>query len=155
MARWLRTGAVEPQLLNEGGKAVLPHIPDDAVSSFPGIVRAVGHAAAQSRRLQHPHIIGGIARRNSIGQRQTHGFTQISQTHPLINALPDDIIAVPAAITHSTHHHKTEVQVAVLPVERLQRLIGQAGKGGMGHIDEMAVLILAVLQVRPLPLSWA
>ena len=35
--------------------------------------------------------------------------------------------------------------MAVLPVERLQRLIGQAGKGGMGHIDEMAVLILAVL----------
>ena len=35
--------------------------------------------------------------------------------------------------------------MTVLSVERLQRLIGQAGKGGMGHIDEMAVLILAIL----------
>ena len=37
MARGLRTGAVEPQLLNEGGKAVLPHIPDDAVSGIPAV----------------------------------------------------------------------------------------------------------------------
>ena len=33
-----RLGAAEPQLLDEGGKAVLPHIPDDAVCGFLRIV---------------------------------------------------------------------------------------------------------------------
>ena len=148
MARGLGPGAVEPQLVDEGGQAVLPHIADDAVGSRFGFRRAVGHAAPKARSLQHPDVVGGVACRHRLGEGDAHGLAQIGKAHALVHAAPHDIVKAPAVGQGCAHLHPVQAKVAEFLLKPGQRRRRQHRKGGVGHILQMAVLVFAVQAVQ-------
>ena len=72
------------------------------------------------------------------------GPAQAGQTRSFVDALPDHVVAAPAGLSPAAHPHEMEFQVAELGLEGRHRLLGADHKGRVGHINQMAVLVLAV-----------
>ena len=90
-----------------------------------GLWGAVGHAAGEACCFQHPDVVGRVACRHGVVQREAHPGAQVGQAYALVDAAPHDVKRVPAAGHLAAHLHPVQVQVAVLFVELLQRGRGQ------------------------------